>query len=40
MDEDGSLGHYGKQEQSSIRREEARLHKYFDGIRTMDKFPP
>jgi small subunit ribosomal protein S2 len=39
MEEDGSLAHYGKQEQSSIRREEARLHKYFDGIRTMDKIP-
>jgi small subunit ribosomal protein S2 len=39
MDEDGSLAHYGKQEQSSIRREEGRLHKYFDGIRTMDKIP-
>ncbi len=39
MAEDGSLAHYGKQEQSSIRREEARLHKYFDGIRTMDKIP-
>jgi small subunit ribosomal protein S2 len=39
MDADGSLAHYGKQEQSSIRREEGRLHKYFDGIRTMDKIP-
>jgi small subunit ribosomal protein S2 len=39
MAEDGSLAHYGKQEQSSIRREEGRLHKYFDGIRTMDKIP-
>ena len=39
MDADGSLAHYGKQEQSSIRREEARLHKYFDGIRAMDKIP-
>ena len=39
MDADGSLAHYGKQEQSSIRREAARLHKYFDGIRAMDKIP-
>ena len=39
MDEDGSLAHYGKQEQSSIRREAGRLHKYFDGIRAMDKIP-
>jgi small subunit ribosomal protein S2 len=28
-----------KQEQSMIRREHARQMKYFDGIRTMDKFP-
>ena len=39
MDADGSLANYVKQEQSSIRREEARLHKYFDGIRAMDKIP-
>ena len=39
MDADGSLAHYGKQEQSSIRREAARLQKYFDGIRSMDKIP-
>ncbi|HEX7619401.1 MAG TPA: 30S ribosomal protein S2 [Verrucomicrobiae bacterium] len=39
MDADGSLAHYGKQEQSSIRREAARLQKYFDGIRAMDKIP-
>jgi small subunit ribosomal protein S2 len=39
MDADGSLASYGKQEQSSIRREAGRLHKYFDGIRAMDKIP-
>src|ERR1017187_5555998 len=39
MDADGSLAHYGKQEQSSIRREAARLQKYFDGIRAMDRIP-
>ena len=39
MDADGSLAHYGKQEQSAIRREAARLQKYFDGIRAMDKIP-
>jgi small subunit ribosomal protein S2 len=39
MDADGSLAQYGKQEQAVIRREEARLHKYFDGIRAMDKHP-
>src|SRR6202046_711995 len=35
MDADGSLGNYGKQEQAVIRREGARLHKYFDGIREL-----
>jgi small subunit ribosomal protein S2 len=39
MDADGSLGNYGKQEQAVIRREGARLHKYFDGIRELDKMP-
>jgi small subunit ribosomal protein S2 len=39
MDADGSLANYGKQEQSAIRREAARLQKYFDGIRAMDKIP-
>ena len=34
---DGTLAAYGKQEQSMIRREAARLHKYFDGIRTMER---
>ena len=39
MEADGSINNYVKQEQAVIRREVARLHKYFDGIRTMDKHP-
>ena len=39
METDGTLAGYGKQEQSSIRREAGRLHKYFDGIRAMDRIP-
>ncbi len=39
MDADGTINNYGKQEQSSLRREAARLFKYFDGIRAMDKLP-
>jgi len=39
METDGSINQYVKQEQSMIRREAARLVKYFDGIRSMDKFP-
>lgn len=39
MDADGTLAHYGKQEQAVIRREAARLQKYFDGIRAMDRIP-
>lgn len=39
MEADGSISQYVKQEQSVIRREAARLHKYFDGIRGMDKWP-
>jgi small subunit ribosomal protein S2 len=39
MEADGSINVYVKQEQSMIRREAARLVKYFDGIRDMDKFP-
>jgi small subunit ribosomal protein S2 len=39
MDADGTLAKYGKQEQSVIRREASRLHKYFDGIRGMDRIP-
>jgi len=36
---DGTLSNYGKQEQAMIRREGGRLHKYFDGLRDMDKLP-
>lgn len=36
MEADGSINQYVKQEQSVIRRECARLVKYFDGIRSMD----
>ena len=39
MEADGSINNYVKQEQSMIRREAARLVKFFDGIRTMDKPP-
>ncbi|MCX8090276.1 MAG: 30S ribosomal protein S2 [Verrucomicrobiae bacterium] len=37
MEADGKLADYGKQEQAVIRREANRLHKYFDGIREMDR---
>ncbi|HEY5912151.1 MAG TPA: 30S ribosomal protein S2 [Verrucomicrobiae bacterium] len=39
MEADGSINNYVKQEQSVIRREAARLVKFFDGIRAMDKLP-
>ncbi len=39
MEADGSINNYVKQEQSMIRREAARLVKFFDGIRSMDKHP-
>ena len=39
METDGSINKYVKQEQSVIRREAARQFKYFDGIRSMDKYP-
>jgi small subunit ribosomal protein S2 len=39
MEADGSINNYVKQEQSVIRREAARLVKYFDGIRTLDRMP-
>jgi small subunit ribosomal protein S2 len=39
MDADGSINRYVKQEQSVIRREGARLAKYFEGIRDMDRYP-
>ena len=37
MEADGSINAYVKQEQAVIRREAARLVKYFDGIRSMEK---
>ncbi len=36
---DGSIGNYGKQEQSMLRRELARLLKNLDGIRDMEALP-
>jgi small subunit ribosomal protein S2 len=39
MEADGTINKYVKQEQSVLRREAARLFKYFDGIRDMDKYP-
>src|SRR5262249_55819237 len=39
MEADGSINDFVKQEQSVLRRECARLTKYFEGIRAMDKFP-
>jgi small subunit ribosomal protein S2 len=39
MEADGTINNYVKQEQSVLRREAARLFKYFDGIRTMEKYP-
>jgi small subunit ribosomal protein S2 len=39
METDGTINNYVKQEQSMIRREAARLVKFFDGIRSMDKLP-
>jgi small subunit ribosomal protein S2 len=39
MEADGTINNYVKQEQSVIRREGARLAKYFEGIRDMDRYP-
>src|SRR5436853_5295645 len=39
MEADGTINNYVKQEQSMIRREAARLVKFFDGIRAMEKYP-
>jgi small subunit ribosomal protein S2 len=39
MEVDGSINDYVKQEQAVIRREGARLNKYFDGLRDLDKMP-
>ena len=39
MEADGGINDYVKQEQAVIKREGARLHKYFDGLRDLDKMP-
>jgi len=39
IEADGTINQYVKQEQSMIRREAARLVKFFDGIRSMEKHP-
>lgn len=39
MDKEGTLSQYGKKEQSSLRREAARLSKNLDGMRRMQKYP-
>ena len=39
MEADGTINNYVKQEQSVIRREAARLVKFFEGIHAMDKLP-
>jgi len=39
MEADGTINNYVKQEQSVIRREAARLGKFFEGIHAMDKHP-
>jgi small subunit ribosomal protein S2 len=39
MEADGSINNYVKQEQSALRREAARLVKYFGGIREMTSHP-
>ncbi len=39
MEADGTINNYVKQEQSSLRREAARLHKNLDGIRALEGQP-
>ena len=39
MEADGTITKYVKQEQSVIRREAARLVKFFEGIQAMEKLP-
>ena len=39
MEADGTINNYVKQEQSVIRREAARLVKFFEGIHAMEKLP-
>jgi small subunit ribosomal protein S2 len=39
LETDGTINNYVKQEQASLRREAARLHKNLDGIRAMNQHP-
>jgi len=39
METDGSINRYGKQEQSSLRREAARMFKNLDGLRALNTLP-
>lgn len=39
MEASGAINNYVKQEQARLRREAARLRKYFEGIRGMDRLP-
>lgn len=39
LETSGAINNYVKQEQSRLRREAARLRKYFEGIRGMDRLP-
>jgi small subunit ribosomal protein S2 len=39
MEADGSMGQYGKQEQSALRREAARILKNLEGVREMNGIP-
>ncbi len=39
MEADGSIGQYGKQEQSALRREAIRILKNLEGIRNMNGLP-
>ena len=39
METDGTINNFVKQEQSVIRREAARLQKFFEGIHSMEKHP-
>ncbi len=39
METSGAINNYVKQEQARLRREAARLRKYFEGIRGMDRLP-
>lgn len=39
MEADGTINRYGKQEQSSLRREASRMFKNLDGLRALDSLP-